>query len=106
MIHIETEQQFEELLKEGVTLVDFYATWCGPCRMLSPFIEEISEEYEGKVNVAKVDVDECGSIANKYSINAIPAILIFKDNELVKTNVGFLPKEELTSMLDEVLIEE
>lgn len=105
MIHIESKNQFDETIVEGITLVDFYATWCGPCRMISPFIEEIDEEYNGKIKVAKVDVDECGEVAARYGINAIPALLIFKDNELAKTNVGFIPKEDIAKLIEEVLSE-
>ncbi len=105
MIHIENSEQFNEEINSGITLVDFYATWCGPCRMLSPFIEEIDQEYTDKIKVAKLDVDECGDIASKYGINAIPAILIFKDNELKKTNIGFMPKEDILSLIEEVLAE-
>lgn len=105
MIHIENSEQFDSTILEGVTLVDFYATWCGPCRMIAPFIEEIDSEYQGKIKVAKLDVDECGEVATKYGVNAIPAILIFKDNELVKNSVGFIPKEEIASIIDSILTE-
>ena len=105
MIHIENSNMFDENIKEGITLVDFYATWCGPCRMIAPFVEEIDEEYDGKITVAKVDVDECGEIASRYGVNAIPALLIFKNNELVKSNVGFMPKEDIAELIDEVLAE-
>ena len=105
MIHIENSQEFDEIISEGVTLIDFYATWCGPCRMLSPLIEELDSEYEGKVKVAKLDVDECGEVASRFGINAIPAILIFSNNELKKTSVGFIPKEEIKALMDEVLSE-
>lgn len=105
MIHIESSQEFDEIISEGVTLIDFYATWCGPCRMLSPLIEELDSEYEGKVKVAKLDVDECGEVAGRFGINAIPAILIFNNNELKKTSVGFIPKEEIKALMDEVLSE-
>ena len=105
MIHIENSKQFEEIVSEGVTLVDFYATWCGPCRMLSPIIEEIDNEYEGRIKVAKLDVDECNDVANRFGINAIPSILIFKDSELKKTNVGFIPKDDIVELIDNVLAE-
>jgi thioredoxin 1 len=71
--------------------------------MLAPIIEEIDEEYQGRVKVAKLDVDECGEIASRYRISAIPALLIFKDNELVDTNVGFMPKDDIKMLLDRVL---
>ena len=105
MIHIENSKQFEEIVSEGVILVDFYATWCGPCRMLSPIIEEIDNEYEGRIKVAKLDVDECNDVANRFGINAIPAILIFKDSELKKTNVGFIPKDDIVDLIENVLAE-
>ena len=105
MIHIENIEEFDQIISEGITLVDFYATWCGPCRMIAPFIEEIDEEYNAKIKVVKVDVDECSLIAEKYSINAIPALLVFKNNELFKSNVGFLPKDSIASLIEEALVE-
>ena len=103
MKNIETTQEFEKEIENGVTLVDFYATWCGPCRMLAPFIEEIAEEYSQKLKVAKLDVDECGEVASRYGINAIPALLVFKDGELVKNSVGFIAKDDIVDMIEEVL---
>lgn len=103
MINIENTQDFEKQIENGVTLVDFYATWCGPCRMLAPFIEEIDEEFSQKLKVAKLDVDECGEVASKYGINAIPALLIFKDGELMTNSVGFVAKDDIVNMIEEVL---
>ena len=103
MINIEKPEQFDETIFDGVTLVDCYATWCGPCRMIAPFVEEVANEYEGKIKVAKLDVDECDTIAARYQVNAIPTLLIFKDNVLKKTNVGFIPKEEIVKLVNEVL---
>ena len=103
MINIENAQDFEKQIENGVTLVDFYATWCGPCRMLAPFIEEIDEEFSQKLKVAKLDVDECGEVASKYGINAIPALLIFKDGELMTNSVGFVAKDDIVNMIEEVL---
>lgn len=105
MIHIENKEQFDKVISSGVTLVDFYASWCGPCRMLSPIIEQIDEEYENKVTVAKVDVEECGDIAAKYGISAIPALLVFKDNNLARMNVGFIPRDDIANLLDQILAE-
>lgn len=105
MINIENSNHFDEVITNGVTLVDFHATWCGPCRMLSPIIEELDNEMGKKITVAKVDVDECNDIAIKYSINAIPAILVFKDGELKKMNVGFVPKDDLKELIESVLSE-
>ena len=103
MINIENTQDFEKQIENGVTLVDFYATWCGPCRMLAPFIEEIDEEFSQKLKVAQLDVDECGEVASKYGINAIPALLIFKDGELMTNSVGFVAKDDIVNMIEEVL---
>lgn len=105
MIHVENSQQFDETIQKGVTLVDFYATWCGPCRMLAPFVEEVENDFLNQIKVVKLDVDECDEVAARYAINAIPALLVFKDGELVKSNVGFIPKEEITNMINEVLAE-
>ena len=105
MIHIENEIQFENTIKEGITLVDFYATWCGPCRMIAPILEEIDESYNSSIKIAKVDVDECSIIASKYGISAIPSLLIFKDNELVTSNVGFMPKSDIEELIEKTLTE-
>ena len=105
MIHITNTKDFENTIESGITLVDFYASWCGPCRMLSPIIEEIDEEYVNRVKVAKLDVDECGEVASRYHVNAIPAVLIFKNNELVKTNIGFTSKDNIKELLEEILSE-
>ena len=90
----------EEVLKSDLpVLVDFWAEWCGPCRMLAPTISEIAEEYAGKVKVGKVNVDENPMLANKYRIAGIPAVLLFKDGSVVKTSVGVKPKAQLEAML-------
>lgn len=102
-ILIESEVQFDEIVKEGVCLVDFYASWCGPCKMLAPFVEEIAEEYEGKVKVCKVDVDSVESLAYRYNIRSIPTLLYFKDNKLEETSVGFRAKSDMVSVIDELL---
>lgn len=105
MMHIENSKEFDEIISKDITLVDFYATWCGPCRMLTPIIEEVEEEYNGKIKIVKVDVDECGDIANRYNINAIPSILLFKDNELKSTQVGFMPKDAIVDLIEKTLSE-
>ena len=76
-------------------LVDFWAPWCGPCRMMGPIIDELSAKYAGKVKFAKMNVDENRSVPSKYSIQSIPALMIFKNGEMVKNLVGARPKEEL-----------
>lgn len=100
-----TDDSFEnEVLKyNGVALVDFWAPWCGPCQALGPVIEEISNEYEGKAKVGKVNVDEERAIAEKYMIMSIPSVMIFKNGELVDTLVGLRAKDDYTETLDKVL---
>lgn len=80
-------------------LLDFWATWCGPCQMLAPVLEELAEEYEGKVKIGKVNVDEEPNLAAKFHIVSIPTLILFKDGKAVDTKVGYRPKEELKAML-------
>lgn len=96
-----TKTNFEtEVLKSDIpVLVDFWATWCGPCMMLSPIIEELAKEFEGKVKVGKVNVDEENELATQYRVASIPTLLLFKNGELTKTAVGFMPKQELIETL-------
>lgn len=102
-IIINSEEHFNEVIKDGVTLVDFYATWCGPCKMLAPFIEEVAEEYDGKVNVCKVDVDNVEVLAYKYNVRSIPTLMYFKDGKLKDVNVGFQDKNSIISTLDKYI---
>lgn len=85
---------FDEIIKSGVVVVDFFANWCGPCKMLSPIIEEVSNEMNDVV-FAKINVDESSDIAGKFSVMSIPTLIIFKDGVSVSKNVGFLSKSEL-----------
>jgi thioredoxin 1 len=98
-----TEKTFNKTIEKGVTLVDFWATWCPPCKMQSPVLEELSDELEGKVIIGKVDVDEEKALAAKYQIQSIPTLLIFKDGELVNTLIGFNPKPNLENVLTKYL---
>lgn len=98
-----TEKTFNKTIEKGVTLVDFWATWCPPCQMQSPVLEELSDELEGKVLIGKVDVDEEKALASKYQIQSIPTLLIFKDGELVNTLIGFNPKPNLENVLTKYL---
>ena len=81
-------------------LVDFWAEWCGPCKMLGPILEEISEDLKDKLQVVKVNLDENQDLAMKYSIRSIPTLLLFKDGKLLDTKVGFAPKTDLVEWLD------
>lgn len=103
----ETVQQvndgnFEEqvLQSEKPVLVDFWAPWCPPCRMIAPVIAELAKEYEGRAKVVKLDVDESPAVAGKYGIQGIPTLLVFKAGRVVEQRVGALPKTELARMLD------
>jgi thioredoxin 1 len=100
-----TEETFDaEVLKSGTpVLVDFWATWCGPCRMIAPVVEEIADEYEGKLKVAKVDVDANPNLPATYGIRGIPTLLIFKDGKLASQIVGAVPKKLLMGKIDAAL---
>ena len=96
-----TGKEFEEkvIKSDKPVLVDFFATWCGPCKMMSPIVEQIAEELEDKVNVYKIDTDKDQELAYKYEIMSIPTFLIFKDGKLVNKLVGMRDKEELIKEL-------
>ncbi len=100
-----TDQTFDaEIINaQGVSLVDFWAPWCGPCRRLGPIVEDLAEEYAGKVNVVKLNVDENPQTAGRFGIQGIPTLLLFKDGELIDTLVGLQSKETLTQKLDGAL---
>lgn len=100
-----TDANFEEtvLNSDKPALVDFWATWCGPCRMVGPLVEEIANEYEGKAIVGKVDVDNNPEIAQKYGIRNIPTILFMKGGEIVDKQVGAVAKDVLASKLDAMM---
>ena len=99
------ESNFEQLVLQSKipVLVDFWATWCGPCRMVAPVVEELAEEYSGRVSFGKVDVDQNPRVASQYGIMSIPSLLIFKDGKPVSNIVGFRPKDQLKKSLDDVL---
>lgn len=97
------QQNFDEITSKGVVLVDFWATWCGPCKMMAPNVEEIATEYKGKVTVGKVDVDECQELATRFGIMSIPTLIIFKDGEKKEVLVGYRLKMQIAQVLDKYL---
>lgn len=100
-----TKTNFEqEVLKSEIPyLVDFWASWCGPCRMVSPIIDEIAQEYEGKINVGKVNVDEQGELASEFAIVSIPTILIMKNGKTIQKIVGAHSKDDFCDIIDSIL---
>ena len=99
-----TDENFEGLLNEGKPLVlDFWAEWCGPCRLVSPIIDELSEEYEGRVNIGKMNVDENDDVISQFGIRNIPTILFFKNGQLVDKIVGAMPKDKFVEKIDALL---
>ena len=96
-----SEAEFDELVLKaaGPVLVDFFAEWCGPCRMLSPVLEAFAEEHQDKVSVYKLNVDEVGIVAAQYGVVSIPTMLLFKNGEVVKKMVGFHRKDEIEALL-------
>ncbi len=102
-----TEDNWDEMVlnAEVPVLVDFWAEWCGPCKMIAPAVHELALEYDGKLNVGKLDVDSSPNIAMKYGIRSIPALIFFKDGQPVHQIVGARPKGALKSEIDKVLAE-
>lgn len=101
VINLNNENFDEEVLNEkGLYLVDFYATWCAPCKMLAPIISEIADNYNNIIKVGKVNVDDCKDLAIKYQISSIPNLILFKDGEVFKTIVGFQPKEAIEEIIN------
>lgn len=100
-----TDSNFEELVlkSDKPVLVDFWAEWCGPCRMVAPIVSEISTEYDGKAVVGKLDVDSNPEVAQKYGIRNIPTILFFKNGEVADKQVGAVPKSMLTAKIENLL---
>lgn len=99
-----TKENFQEEVLDAKqpVLVDMFATWCGPCKMMSPVIEELAEEYEGQVKVGKVDIDADSELAAQYGIMSVPTFLIFKDGQISDKIIGAVPKEILKEAIDKV----
>ncbi len=92
--------QQEVLENDNLVMIDFWAEWCGPCKMIGPIVEELAEEYEGKVNIGKVDVDQNSEVSMKYGIRSIPTILLVKNGEVVDKQVGLTSKEGLKAKIE------
>lgn len=98
-----TPTNFEEVTKEGVSMVDFWAPWCGPCRMIAPVIEELAADFQGKANICKVNTDEEQDLAVKYGIRSIPTILFMKNGEVVDQMVGASSKQAFADKINSLL---
>ena len=92
------DNNFEELIKEGIVIVDMFATWCGPCKMLGPVVEELSNEYTN-IKFVKIDVDECADVAKKYGIMSIPTLIKFENGQEIDKKIGFINKEQFKEWL-------
>ncbi|HEX5045436.1 MAG TPA: thioredoxin [Candidatus Polarisedimenticolaceae bacterium] len=100
-----TDDNFDDQIKKvsGPVLVDFWAAWCGPCKMIAPSLEQLAGEMAGRATVAKVNVDENGDVANRFGIRSIPTLMIFKEGRVVDQIVGALPKEQIRRMVEKHL---
>jgi thioredoxin 1 len=104
IVHINSENFESEVLQsETPVLLDFWAEWCGPCKMIAPILDQIAEEYKDRVQIAKLDVEENQNIAMKYGVRSIPTLMLFKNGVVESQHVGMLSKEQLTGLLDKKL---
>ena len=100
IIHVDNLNEFNEKIAKGRVLVDFFATWCGPCKMLAPILEDIDKKGEaGDLLIVKVDVDEAGVIAARFGIQSIPTLILFENGQQVKHALGYMPKPQLLNFL-------
>ena len=97
--HVNNRDEFYELIKEGTVLVDFFATWCGPCKMLSPVLEQLSEEVD--ILIVKVDVDEVGAVAAQFGIQAVPTLMLFKNGQRIDVRMGYQNKNQLLAFINQ-----
>ncbi|MGE8355462.1 MAG: thioredoxin TrxA [Microvirgula sp.] len=101
IVHVTDASFEEEVLKaQGPVLVDYWAEWCGPCKMIAPILDEIAKEYDGKLKITKLNIDQNEGTPPKYGIRGIPTLMIFKDGNVVATKVGALAKSQLTAFVD------
>ena len=98
IVHVKNIQQYDELIAKGEVLVDFFATWCGPCNMLAPVLEQVAAEHP-ELTIAKIDVDELGELAQRYGVASIPTLLHFVDGKEKNKALGFMPKPRLLAFL-------
>ena len=103
MVHVLTDATFEQETSQGLVLVDFWATWCGPCKAIAPVLDELSSEYEGKARIVKIDVDQNPNLAAQYGIRSIPTLFMFKNGEKVDATMGMQPKAQLTALINKHL---
>lgn len=97
---IVNEKEFDATIKEGTTLVDFYADWCGPCKMVAPVLEDVSKDFNDKVNFIKVNVDQEGNLAERFGVMSIPTLILFKDGQIVDQVLGFQAKPRIVDMIN------
>ncbi len=102
VLHL-TEAAFDRAVAQGVTLIDFWAGWCGPCKMLAPVIEQLGDQYQGKATIAKVDVDAEQALAQRFGVMSIPTVVILKDGVEIDRKVGVMPIDTYTKALDDNL---
>lgn len=98
-----TEDTFKDAVASGVTLVDFWAEWCGPCKMIAPALDELAAEYDGKATVGKVDVDSASNLAQEFSVSSIPTLIVMKDGAEVSRFIGVTSKSDLAQAIDNAL---
>jgi thioredoxin 1 len=99
-----TDENIKGLIDEGVTLVDFWAPWCGPCRMVAPVIDELANDFDKKANIVKVNTDEMGDLAAEYNVRSIPTVIIFKDGNEQERFVGAATKETYAEAIDKLIL--
>jgi thioredoxin 1 len=102
-MNVLTSENYDTTIREGISMIDFFAEWCGPCHALSPILDDIATKYEGRVKTFKVDVDASPQIAARYQIMSIPTIIFFKNGQIINTIVGAQPVSRYTDILDEML---